>query len=133
MSCNCKSSSAKERFNDMKNDYDKPRFRYQDTHSIPNFKEIIDRHTGNHYNVKEINEVLEILNNMHKEAMMYPMFVEWLLQNKHMYKGISKRFEAELEYENKYVQKIDAVVRNKKLSHKVFEVLQKDLKDGGEF
>ena len=65
--------------------------------------------------------------------MMYPLFVEWLLQNKHMYKGVSKRFEAELEYENKYVQKIDAVVRNKKLAHQVFEVLQKDLKDSGDF
>ena len=133
MSGNCKSSSAKERFNDMKNDYGKPRFRYQDTNSIPNFKEIIDRKTGKHYDVKKIDEVLEILNKMHRESMMYPMFVEWLLQNKHMYKGVAKRFEAELEYENKYLQKIDAVVRNKKLAHKVFEVLQNDLKDGGEF
>jgi hypothetical protein len=125
--------STKERLQKLKNDYDKDRFRYQDTNSIPNFKEIIDSKTGKHYDVKKINEVLEILNKMHREAMMYPMFVEWLLENRNMYKGVSKRFEAEIEYENKYVLKIDNIVHNKKEAHKIFEVLKNDLKDSGEF
>lgn len=125
--------STKERLQKLKNEYDKNRFRYQDTNSIPNFKEIVDSKTGKHYNVKKIDEVLEILNKMHRESMMYSMFVEWLLENKHMYKGVSKRFEAEIEYENKYVLKIDNVVHNKKTAHEIFEVLKKDLKDGGEF
>ena len=124
---------SKIRLQELKNDYDRDRFRYQDANSIPNFKEIVDRKTGKHYDVKKIDEVLEILNKMHRESMMYSMFVEWLLENKHMYKGVSKRFEAEIEYENRYVLKIDKIVHNKKKAHEIFEVLKKDLKDGGEF
>ena len=125
--------SVKEKLQELKNDYDKDRFRYQDTRSIPNFKEIVDRKTGEHYDVRKIDEVLEILNKMHREAMMYSMFVEWLVGKKHMYKGVSNRFEAELEYENKYILKIDNIVHDKKKSHEIFEVLKKDLKDNGEF
>lgn len=118
---------------ELKINYDKDRFRYQDTNSIPNFKEIIDNRTGEHYNVREIDDVLEILNKMHRESMLYELFVEWLLENKHMYKGVSKRFEAELEYENRYVMKINKVVRNKKKAYEIYDLLKNDFKDKGDF
>lgn len=116
--------STKDKIRELKKEYDKPRFYYQDTNTIPKFKEIVDTHTHEHYNVKEIDEIIEILNIMHKESMMYPLFVEWLLEYNGTYKGVAKRFENELKYENIFVQKIDKIVHNKEVSHEVYELLK---------
>lgn len=115
------------RIKELKMEYDEPRFRYQDTHSIPNYKEIVDKKTGDHYNVQEIEEVLEILNKMNKEALLYPLFVEWLLVKKRIYKGVSTEFEDELEYENKYVKLIANEVHSKKQARRIYNSLKEYL------
>ena len=75
----------------------------------------------------DIDDVLEILNIMHREALLYPLFVEWLVEQKGVSKYVSEEFEDDLEYENKYVQIINKVVRDKKKSRELFKVLEEFL------
>lgn len=92
---------------------------------------IVDNITLNQYRFKDENSVetfLEVVNDLYKDALLYPLFVYYLLEEKGIYLGVSKEFEDKIKYENEYLLKIDNIVRDYDLSCEIYENLKKDLK-----
>lgn len=92
---------------------------------------IVDNITLNQYRFKDkysVETFLEVVNDLYKDALLYPLFVYYLLEEKGIYLGVSKEFEDKIKYENEYLLKIDNIVRDYDLSCEIYENLKKDLK-----